>query len=81
MLRGRREAAGLTREQLAVFAGVSSRTVLRAELGQVTPTQATLRVLADVLNCSPYDFVDSGALAANEGSAKDRRGDRRDAEG
>ena len=44
-----RKAAGLTREQLAVKAGISSSTVVRTEHGKHDPSVATLNALADAL--------------------------------
>jgi len=71
-LRSRREAAGLTREQLAVLAGLTSRTVLRAELGHVIPTPATLRCLAAALECEVADLQD-GNGAPSGAAGQDQR--------
>jgi transcriptional regulator with XRE-family HTH domain len=47
-IRQARLAAGLTREQLAVHAGIASRTVTRVENGE-DATMGTIIALADVL--------------------------------
>jgi transcriptional regulator with XRE-family HTH domain len=47
-IRQARLAAGLTREQLAVSAGIASRTVTRVENGE-DATMGTIIALADVL--------------------------------
>lgn len=61
-LRARREAAGLTREQLAVYAGTSARTVQRTEVGRTIPRLSTLIAIAAVLDCSAADLLqDNGA--------------------
>ena len=47
-IRGARVAAGYSREQLAVRAGVASRTVTRVENGE-DATMGTIAALAEVL--------------------------------
>lgn len=47
-----RRAAGLKREEVAVRAGVSMRTVEHVEQGKSSPTVATLRRMCDVLGLS-----------------------------
>lgn len=48
-LRQRRTRAGLTREQLAVRAGLATRTLQRIELGQARPHRATVAALLAAL--------------------------------
>jgi transcriptional regulator with XRE-family HTH domain len=48
-LRAIRTAQGLTREQLAVRAGISAKTIYRIERGIARPHHATLAVLATAL--------------------------------
>lgn len=56
-LRLRREDAELTREQLAVSAGVTGSTVARIETGDYWPRMATLAKIADALGCQVADLV------------------------
>lgn len=56
-LRRAREAANLSREVLAVRAGVSSSTVARIELGGYLPRLGTLSRIAEVLNISVSDLL------------------------
>jgi len=49
VVRERREALGLSREALAVMAGVSDRTLARIEAGYVRPRRATLAVIEQAL--------------------------------
>ena len=48
-LRRRREAAGLSREELAHRAQVSSQTIYRIETGRVVPTRATVAAIRRAL--------------------------------
>jgi transcriptional regulator with XRE-family HTH domain len=76
-LRAHREARGLTIERLAVAAGVASRTVSRAELGEAQPRPAIVAVLAATLGVEVESLIcDDPALTGE--AAKDR-GDRPDA--
>ena len=55
-VRAAREHAGLTREQLAVKAGVATTTVYLAErAGLISPT--TAGKLAGVLGCGPNELL------------------------
>jgi transcriptional regulator with XRE-family HTH domain len=51
-----RLARGLTREQLAVVAGLSAKTVYRLEVGGSVPRESTIRVLARALDCDPVEI-------------------------
>jgi transcriptional regulator with XRE-family HTH domain len=59
-LRPLREAAGLTREQLAERAAVSIRTVANAELATSSATLSTVARLAAVLRCEPWQLLYPG---------------------
>lgn len=59
----RRLAAGLSRERLAVAAGVTSKTVFNIERGLVEPNEATLRVLAQALGCDVADLSEPDEVA------------------
>jgi DNA-binding XRE family transcriptional regulator len=56
-LRERRLALGLSREGLAIAAGLSARTIYALEVEGVRPQRATIRVLADALGCQPNDLT------------------------
>ncbi len=58
-----RIAAGLSREKLAVRAGITSKTVFNIERGLVEPNEATLRVLAQALAIEVADLTDEGVAA------------------
>jgi tetratricopeptide (TPR) repeat protein/transcriptional regulator with XRE-family HTH domain len=55
LLRRRRQAAGLTQEELAEAAGVSVRSVSDLERGTRRPYQRTIRRLADALDLATAD--------------------------
>jgi transcriptional regulator with XRE-family HTH domain len=59
-LRARREAKGLTQEQLASRAGVALRTLQRAERGG-KPTVAVLQKLASALDVNVADLLEPAA--------------------
>lgn len=59
-----RLAQDLTREQLAVKAGISARTLARVELDEGPTNDSTLAVLALALGCSVSDFTDEEPVAA-----------------
>lgn len=63
-LKQRRKNAGLTREQLAVAAGLTGRTVERIELGLGNPTLSTLEALAKVLGCRVADLLSNNGDAS-----------------
>jgi transcriptional regulator with XRE-family HTH domain len=48
-LRAAREARGLSRERLAAAAGISTRTIARAELGEAQPVRVVVVALAMAL--------------------------------
>lgn len=52
-----RRAAGLSQEQLAAMAGVSARTVGRAEKQRSAPNRGTVILLARALDVEP-DLID-----------------------
>jgi transcriptional regulator with XRE-family HTH domain len=54
-----REAQGLSREQLAVKAGLSSRTVARIENREGPVHRGTLYLLAAALGCDVADLEES----------------------
>jgi transcriptional regulator with XRE-family HTH domain len=56
-IRGRRLAAGVTREQLAERLGLDPTTVARWEDGNRLPTLARLRSIAAALGCTALDLV------------------------
>lgn len=58
-----REAKGLTRDQLAVAAGVSSHTVAKLEQGTRSPTLAAAWKIAQALGCSLDAMVGSSKPA------------------
>lgn len=51
-LRSLREARGVSRERLAAVAGISSRTIARAELREAEPQQVVIAALAAALGVS-----------------------------
>ncbi len=51
-----REESGLSQEDLGLLAGISTRSVSRIELRQVTPHASTLRRIAVALGESPDFF-------------------------
>jgi transcriptional regulator with XRE-family HTH domain len=53
LLRTKRQALGLTQNQLAWASGVSPITVSRIERGAHLPNKRTARALASVLNVNP----------------------------
>lgn len=59
-IRERRERAGLTREELAVRAGLSFTTIGWAERAHYL-TAATAAKLAAVLGCRPEELLPRGA--------------------
>ena len=64
VLRGLRARAGLTQEQLAEAAGLSSRTVSDLERGlATTPHKDTVRLLADALRLGGWTRVEFESLA------------------
>ena len=63
-VRATRLATGLTQEQLAVAAGLTSRTVKRVEAGEET-TLGTLVAIAGALAVSVVDLVDDPQRAAS----------------
>lgn len=62
-LRTARLARGLTREQLAVAAGIASSTVARTEHGIFRPTVRTLDALADALGVTAAALIDDAPIA------------------
>ena len=52
----RRQAAGLSQEQLAVASGIAQADISRIERGQVNPTAATLQTLGAPLGVT-LDYV------------------------
>jgi transcriptional regulator with XRE-family HTH domain len=57
----RREAAGLRRTELAVIMQRTEQSVIKWELGSVTPRPEQIGALASALNCEPGDlYVDDG---------------------
>lgn len=58
-LRAWRAARGLSQRALAEKAGVGSVLVARLELGQTDPRLTTLRRLAEALNLTVGELVDS----------------------
>jgi transcriptional regulator with XRE-family HTH domain len=71
----RRKALELTRTELAMRVRRSEQTVIKWELGQVTPRPEQIGVLAAALDCQPGDlFADDGRpdLALEYLRAQDR---------
>lgn len=63
-LKSLRVAAGLSREQLAVKAGVSGSTIIRAELGKNIPYAVSLRRIADALGVTVARLLGEPEVAA-----------------
>jgi transcriptional regulator with XRE-family HTH domain len=57
VLRDRRETAGLTQEQAAFKAGITTGTLARIELGQASPAWMTVRQIADALDVRIADVA------------------------
>lgn len=66
-----RTEAGLTREQLAVAAGLSASTVARAELGYHRPQPSSRLLLARVLGCDPTDLLNDERRPAQDAARKE----------
>lgn len=60
-IRGQREAAGFSREELAFKAGVSLRTIERIEAGEVEPRRATLSVIEGALATANSEISEAAA--------------------
>jgi transcriptional regulator with XRE-family HTH domain len=56
-IRERREAAGLSKLDLARLTGLDRATIHRAETGRTLPRATTLALLAIALDCAPMDLV------------------------
>jgi tetratricopeptide (TPR) repeat protein/transcriptional regulator with XRE-family HTH domain len=70
VLRGLRTGAGLTQEELAGAAGLSSRAISYLERGEVgTPRKETLRLLADALGLAAPARAEFEAAARGRGGA------------
>jgi transcriptional regulator with XRE-family HTH domain len=63
VLRDLRARAGLSQKQLAAELGIASRTVLRWEAGDQTPTLTDLRRLAARFGISVAQLIGDTALA------------------
>lgn len=63
LIRTRRRELNLTREQLAVAAGVSLPTIQRAETGTHAPTLATLTAIAEALSVPLSELIDLEAAS------------------
>lgn len=59
-----REATGLSREQFAVKAGTTGRTLARIELDEGPSNLGTLKLIANALECDVDDFLDEEQVAA-----------------
>ncbi len=69
-----RKARGLSREQLAVSAGLSSRTIVRLEREEGRhPHRATMLVLASALGCRPDALVHNDDGPVGNGAAEKER--------
>jgi tetratricopeptide (TPR) repeat protein/transcriptional regulator with XRE-family HTH domain len=72
VLRGLRTEAGLTQEELAEAAGLSSRAISYLERGEVgTPRKETVRLLADALQLTGPARAQFETAARNRGRAGD----------
>jgi transcriptional regulator with XRE-family HTH domain len=72
VLRGLRTEAGLTQEELAEAAGLSSRAISYLERGEVgAPRKATVRLLADALKLTGPARAQFEAAARNRGGARE----------
>lgn len=60
-IRKRRQALGLTIEELAQLSGVTSVTVARVELGKTNPTKGTLKLIDLALSKKEQDNEDKKA--------------------
>lgn len=69
-----RRERGMTAEDLAASAGVSSATVYRAERGAHQPNNLTLRAFARALGVAPGDLV-AGIHGPEADSASTGRGE------
>jgi transcriptional regulator with XRE-family HTH domain len=70
-LRAAREARALSRERLAAAAGMSSRTIARAELGEAQPVPAIVAALATALGVEVESLMHDPTMPA--GVAQDPR--------
>ena len=58
LLRGRREAAGLTQEQLAIKIGTVKNRISEYENGEINMTIITAKKLAIACNCNIEDLFE-----------------------
>lgn len=63
-IRSLREAAGINREVFAVGAGISSRTVIRVELGHHRPSLRTLERMAGALGVTVSELLEGNGTEA-----------------
>lgn len=69
-IRSMREAAGVSREIFAVRAGLSSRTVIRVELGHHQPSLRTLQRIAAAFGITVSELLNGDGVAnGGEGEA------------
>ena len=59
-----RRAAGLTQQELALKAGVSSLVIGKIERGEVDPRLATLTAIADALGVTVVDLLEDSRRTA-----------------
>lgn len=66
-LLGRRKAAAISQEALALEAGLSTTYVAQVERGEKTPTITTVMALARVLGCSAWELVRDAEAMPGDG--------------
>lgn len=66
LLRERRDAAGLTRRQLALRIARSQYTIIDYERGKAVPSVAVLSAIADALNVPVGDFFDDPVVVVGD---------------
>jgi len=69
-LREHRRARFISIEDLAVKAGVSTKTIVDTELGRTRPKFRTIRKISGALGLDPADVAEFAAAVEGEGEPK-----------
>ena len=65
-LKAARERAHLSQRELAKQSGVSQQAISVIEKGERSPSEATMKMLADALGCSVADLMNGDTLEGSE---------------
>lgn len=72
-LKRKRKEKGLTQGQLASISGVSQQAISFIECGRNTPSEGTLRLLAEALGCSIAELVGESDGQEKENTREETR--------